>query len=45
MASKTKHTRLVRKRKHRPNKINVKTDRQRIVKNLEVLAKVTGTAS
>jgi len=45
MASKTQHTRLVRKRKHSPNKINVKTNRERIVKNLEVLARVTATSS
>ena len=40
MASKTKHTELVRARKHRPNKVNVKTDQKRTAKNLEILARI-----
>jgi len=37
MASKTKKTKGIRKRKKRPNKANLKADRKRIQKNLEIL--------
>lgn len=45
MASKTQQTKLVRKRKHSPNKTNMKSNQARILKNLQVLAKVTSTGS
>jgi len=37
MASKTKKIRIIRKRKHKPNKINLKADQKRILKNAEIL--------
>jgi hypothetical protein len=39
MASKTQKTEKIRARKHAPNKANLKTDRKRIRKNLEVMEK------
>ncbi len=40
MASKTQVTEAVRARKHKANKINLKTEEKRIRKNLDVLEKV-----
>lgn len=40
MASKTQKTELIRARKHRPNKLNLKVVQKRLAKNFEVLAKV-----
>ena len=37
MASKTKKTRIIRKRKHKPNRTNLKADQKRILKNTEIL--------
>ncbi|MBP8645767.1 MAG: hypothetical protein KBH99_06585 [Syntrophobacteraceae bacterium] len=45
MASKTQHTKLVRKRKHSPNKTNTKANQARILRNLQVLAKATSGGS
>jgi hypothetical protein len=39
MASKTQKTEKIRARKHRSNKVNIKTDQKRFKKNLEVLLK------
>ncbi|SMC27801.1 hypothetical protein SAMN02746041_03076 [Desulfacinum hydrothermale DSM 13146] len=39
MPSNTHQTRLIRKKKDRPNKENLKTLEKRMKKNLEVLAK------
>ncbi|SHF44630.1 hypothetical protein SAMN02745206_01983 [Desulfacinum infernum DSM 9756] len=39
MPSNTHKTRLIRKKKDRPNKENQKADQKRMKKNLEVLAK------
>jgi hypothetical protein len=41
MASKTQKTEAVRARKHRPNRVNIKTDQKRLDDSLEVLKKVT----
>ena len=41
MASKTQKTEAVRARKHRPNKVNIKTDQKRLDENLEILRKAT----
>ena len=40
MASKTQQTETIRKRKSKPNKDNLKKNRERIRHNLEVLEKV-----
>jgi hypothetical protein len=40
MASKTQHTKKVRARKHRPNRVNLKTEQKRLEKNYEVLARL-----
>jgi hypothetical protein len=40
MASKTKKTKAIRARKHAPNPINLKVDRKRTAKNLDILRKV-----
>jgi hypothetical protein len=40
MASKTQHTKKVRARKHRPNRMNMKNERKRLEKNYEVLARL-----
>lgn len=37
MASKTKQTRKIRARKHRPNKVNLKAEQKRVAKNYDVL--------
>ena len=37
MASKTKKTRIIRKRKHKPNKVNLKADQKRFLRNMEIL--------
>ncbi len=39
MPSKTQKTRLIRKKKDRPNKANLKADEKRMKRNLEILAK------
>jgi len=43
MASKTQKARKIRKRKHRPNKDNIKVQENRIRENLKVLDKVVET--
>lgn len=40
MASKTQKTELIRARKHRSNKLNLKVVQKRLEKNFEILAKV-----
>jgi hypothetical protein len=40
MASKTKRTEAIRKRKDKPNKANMQEEQKRIQKNHEVLARV-----
>ena len=40
MASKTQKTEKIRARKHAPNKDNLKTERKRIRKNLDVVQKI-----
>jgi len=42
MASKTKKTRIIRKRKHKPNRINLKADQKRFLKNIEILRSLEG---
>jgi len=44
MPSNTHKTRLIRKKKDKPNKENRKADIKRMQKNLEVLARVTETS-
>jgi hypothetical protein len=40
MTSNTFKTRLIRKKKKRPNKANLKTDRKRFNRNSEILSKM-----
>lgn len=40
MASKTQKVKKIRKRKSKPNPVNLETERKRIARNLEVLRKV-----
>lgn len=40
MASKTQKTELVRSRKHKTNRVNMKQEQKRLHANLEVLAKL-----
>ncbi len=37
MASNTKKTKMIRKRKDKPNKMNLKKDAKRISRNIEIL--------
>lgn len=41
MPSNTQKTRLIRKKKDKPNKENRRADQKRMQKNLEILAKAT----
>jgi len=45
MASKTQKTEKIRKRKHKSNKINLKTRENQIRENLQVLEKVVAEKS
>jgi hypothetical protein len=45
MASKTQKTEKIRARKARANKTNIKTNQKRLLKNLEVLEKVSASQS
>lgn len=40
MASKTQKTKEIRRRKHLANKENLKKNQKRVIRNLEVMAKV-----
>jgi hypothetical protein len=40
MASKTQHTKKVRARKHKPNRVNLKAEQKRVEKNYEVLGRL-----
>lgn len=44
MASKTQKTEKIRARKHRSNKVNIKTAKKRYDKNIEVLQKSAESA-
>jgi len=45
MASKSQHTKRVRRRKDRPNKANLKADQKRIQQNAEILRKLADEES
>lgn len=45
MASKTKQTELIRARKHRPNRVNLKQEQKRLKENLRVLGKLAEKAA
>ena len=39
MASKTQKVKKIRKRKHKPNTVNLKTEQKRVARSLEVVKK------